>query len=56
MNKYCDYLQIYRDLNHFLEMNNAELGPNNLLRHKIDGQFCIGHGEGTWDYCIGDFS
>lgn len=46
----------YKDLNHFLEINQAELGPNNLLRHKIDGQFCIGHGEGTWDYCIGDFS
>lgn len=30
-------------------------GPNNLLRYKID-QHCIGHGEGTYDYCIGEFS
>jgi hypothetical protein len=30
-------------------------GPNNLLRHKL-GSFCIGHGAGTYDYCIGDFS
>ena len=34
--------------------NDAEPGPNNLARLKIDGVFCIGHGEGPWDYCIGD--
>jgi hypothetical protein len=26
------------------------------LRHTIDGKHCIGHGEGTWDYIVGDFS
>ena len=31
-------------------------GPNNLARHKIDGHFCVGHGKGTWDYLIGEFS
>lgn len=31
-------------------------GPNNLMRHVIDNIHCIGHGEGTWDYIIGDFS
>jgi len=31
-------------------------GPNELLRHKIDGTFCIGHGPGTYDYLIGYFS
>ncbi len=45
----------YKNWEQFLQTNRAELGPNNLLRHKID-RFCIGHGEGTWDYCIGDFS
>jgi len=34
----------------------TERGPNNLLRHKIDGIHCIGHGEGTWDLIIGEFS
>jgi len=33
----------------------SEPGPNNMLRHKI-GDFCIGHGEGTWDYVIGEFA
>ena len=33
----------------------AEPGPNGLARHKI-GDFCIGHGEGTCDYIVGDFS
>lgn len=33
----------------------CEPGLNNLLRHKIDGQHCVGHGEGTWDYFVGDF-
>ena len=45
----------YTSLGEFLEANNAELGPNNLLRHRI-GDFCIGHGEGTYDYVVGDFS
>lgn len=40
---------------HWYIENHAEPGPNNLARHKIDCH-CIGHGEGTWDYIIGDFS
>lgn len=39
-----------------LRQNNAVLGPNGLLRWCIDGERVIGHGEGTWDYCVGDFS
>jgi hypothetical protein len=39
----------------WLERNYAEPGPNNLVRSKI-GRGCVGHGEGTWDYIIGDFS
>ncbi len=31
-------------------------GPHGLGRHAIDGRFCIGHGEGTWDYLVGEFS
>lgn len=27
-------------------------GPNGLSRHK----YTYAHGEGTWDYCTGDFS
>jgi len=36
--------------------NHAEPGPNNLVRHKIDGRHCIGHGKGTWDLITGEFS
>lgn len=39
----------------FLNKNHAIEGPNNLLRAKIS-EYCIGHGEGTWDYFVGDFS
>jgi hypothetical protein len=39
----------------YLASNYAEAGPNNLLRHQI-GRYCIGHGEGTWDYIPGEFS
>ena len=39
-----------------LEDNGAEPGPNNLVRHKVDGRHCIGHGDGTWDYITGEFS
>ncbi len=37
-------------------INNAVQGPNNLARHVIDHWHCIGHGEGTYDYIIGEFS
>jgi len=36
--------------------NHAEHGPNGLARSSIDGRHCIGHGEGTWDLVIGEFS
>ena len=38
-------------------MNNAEPGPNNLVRSREYGGFYNGrvHGEGTWDYCDYDF-
>jgi hypothetical protein len=36
--------------------NGAVAGPNGLHRHQIDGCRCIGHGSGTWDICVGDFS
>lgn len=38
------------------DQNHAEPGPNGLLRSKVDGVHCVGHGEGTWDYIVGDFS
>ncbi|SET41180.1 hypothetical protein SAMN05216326_12555 [Nitrosomonas marina] len=34
----------------------AEVGINNLLRYRIDGDRCIGHGTGTWDLFVSDFS
>lgn len=34
----------------------GESGPNGLIRSKIDKEHCIGHGEGTWDYIVGEFS
>lgn len=36
--------------------NHAEEGPNGLVRHRIDGVHCVGHGAGTWDYIAGEFS
>ncbi len=37
----------------FME-NYAVTGPNNLVRSKIDGNHCIGHGD-TWDLFVGEF-
>lgn len=45
----------YADEADFHRKNSSERGPNNLLRHKI-GRYCIGHGEGTWDLMVGEFS
>jgi hypothetical protein len=36
--------------------NHAEPGPNGLARHRVDGHHCIGHGTGTWDIMVGEFS
>lgn len=46
----------YSSWQKFHSENYSEQGPNGLLRHKIDGSHCIGHGEGTWDFIIGEFS
>ena len=45
----------YRSEEHFHDVNESERGPNGLLRHRID-RYCIGHGEGPWDYMVGEFS
>ena len=45
----------YGSLEEFMKANDAVPGPNGLFRHAID-TFCVGHGEGTWDYVVGDFS
>ena len=42
-------------LEKFLHINNAQLGPNNLLRHQLS-KWCIKHGSGTWDCMPGEFS
>jgi len=47
---------LYFDEQNFHRLNHSERGPNNLLRHRVDGVYCIGHGEGTWDYITGEFS
>jgi hypothetical protein len=46
----------YGSIEEFYEKNNAEPGPNNLARSKIDGYHCIGHGDGTYDLITGEFS
>jgi len=45
----------YKDVADFLRKKEAVAGPNNLLRPKI-GNGCIGHGDGTYDYLVGEFS
>lgn len=38
------------------EENHAVPGPKGLVRHRLDSRHCVGHGEGTWDRIIGEFS
>ncbi len=51
----ANFLSSYQDYDHFMELNQAEEGPNNLLRHRLSG-LCIKHGAGTWDCLVGEFS
>jgi hypothetical protein len=46
----------YDSEEYFHRSNHSERGPNGLLRHRIDGHHCIGHGFVTYDYIAGDFS
>lgn len=39
----------------FWRSNQAVPGPRGLARNKVS-QFCIGHGPGTWDLLVGEFS
>lgn len=36
--------------------NNALVGPNGLARHRLEEGHCIGHGAGTYDLIVGEFS
>ena len=46
----------YKDEIDFHRCNQSQRGPKGLIRHRIDGRHCIGHGEGTWDLISGEFS
>jgi hypothetical protein len=46
----------YVDWEEFHRKSCSEPGPCGLTRAKIDGQRCIGHGRGTWDLMVGEFS
>ena len=46
----------YKSWEDFFLKNQAEPGPDGLLRHKVGNGLCIGHGDGPYDYMIGDFS
>lgn len=50
------YRSFYNTEDYFHACNQSERGPNGLLRHKINGRDCIGHGAGTWDLIAGEFS
>lgn len=45
----------YKGEEDFHYKNHSERGPKFLLRHKVDGVHCVWHGEGTYDYLIGEF-
>lgn len=45
-----------RKSDRWLAENSAVPGPNGLVRFRKDMIHCIGHGKGTWDLIIGEFS
>lgn len=46
----------YASEDDFHLLNGSMRGPNGLLRRRIDGSHCIGHGDGPWDLIAGEFS
>ena len=57
LDRITDRSRMTRDVptEQWLRLNHAVPGPNGLVRHQI-GQYCVGHGEGTWDLIPGEFS
>jgi hypothetical protein len=53
--KWAMALHPYASEEDFHKKNHSERGPKGLLRFKV-GDFCVGHGEGTYDYITGEFS
>lgn len=47
---------LYNSWEDFHQKNYSEPGPNDLVRFRVDNRYCIGHGEGTWDLIVGEFS
>lgn len=45
----------YTSLEEFHRRNDSQDGPNGLFRSRI-GSRCIGHGIGTYDLIVGEFS
>ncbi len=45
----------YSSWDEFHLANGSEDGPCGLIRRKVDGTFCIGHGDGPWDLVRGEF-
>jgi hypothetical protein len=52
VNEYGEGLSI----NEMVSIITKRKHPNGLLRSGIDGIHCVGNGEGTYDYFIGNFS
>jgi hypothetical protein len=44
----------YANWRDFHRQNYSQAGLNGLVRCQLKNN-CVGHGEGTWDYCIGEF-
>lgn len=48
---------MYESWEDFHQKNKSEDGPQGLVRSKIGpATRCIGHGKGTWDLMVGEFS
>jgi len=53
---WCFSLHVYPEENITTVTIVNEYGETISPRHRVDGKHCVGHGEGTWDYIIGEFS
>jgi hypothetical protein len=50
------YPEMYSSWDDFHRKNHSMEGPKGLLRYVRDGARCLGHGQGTWDLLVGEFS
>lgn len=57
-NEYEETISVEKMLDTITNRKSGRFSPEGMEPqfHELDRQYCLGHGEGSWDYMVGEFS